>query len=155
MHKNKKGFTLVEILIVVAIIGILSSVALVGLGPLQKKGRDTRRLADMRSLQAALEIYFANNSKYPAATGDDISTLKTAVSPSIVKSFPVDPLGGRKYHYWTDANGTVYVLGADLEEPTNTALVSGITDATAASIGINGTGCGVTSTTSGLYCVTL
>jgi prepilin-type N-terminal cleavage/methylation domain-containing protein len=54
---NKKGFTLIEVLTVVAIIGLLASIVLVGLGSFRTRGRDTRRIADLRSTQNALELY--------------------------------------------------------------------------------------------------
>ena len=61
----KRGFTLIEILIVVAIIAILASVVLVGLGPTQQAGRDARRLSDLRGVQNALELYFSACGFYP------------------------------------------------------------------------------------------
>ncbi|PIS13297.1 MAG: prepilin-type cleavage/methylation domain-containing protein, partial [Candidatus Tagabacteria bacterium CG09_land_8_20_14_0_10_41_14] len=56
--KNKKGFTLIELLVVIAIIGILSSVVLASLNSARKKARDARRVADIKQIQLALEMYF-------------------------------------------------------------------------------------------------
>ncbi len=52
--QERKGFTLIEILIVVAIIAILASVVLVGLAPTQREGRDARRISDLAQVQNGL-----------------------------------------------------------------------------------------------------
>ena len=54
--KKEKGFTLIEMLIVVATIGLLASVVLVGLGSFRSRGRDARRIADIRSVQNSLNF---------------------------------------------------------------------------------------------------
>ena len=53
----KKGFTLIELLVVIAIIGILASVVLASLNSARKKSRDARRVADIKQIQLALELY--------------------------------------------------------------------------------------------------
>ena len=58
-NKNyKKGFTLIELLVVIAIIGMLSSVVLASLNSARAKGRDAKRLADLRAIATALELYY-------------------------------------------------------------------------------------------------
>ena len=121
---GRKGFTLIEMLIVIAIIGILASVVLVGLGPVQKQGRDARRISDLRQTQNGLELYFNKNGRYPAAT--DWPSLKTAlIGGSIgVSNVPSDPrnVAPYQYQYATNATGDSYVLGAQLEDVNNPAL---------------------------------
>jgi len=63
--KNKKGFTLVELLVVIAIIGLLSTLAVVALGSARSKARDARRISDVKQVQTALELYFADIGAYP------------------------------------------------------------------------------------------
>src|SRR3989344_4674839 len=128
----KKGFTLIEILMVVAIISILASVVLVGLGPTQRAGRDVRRLSDLRQIQNALGLYFNKCAYYPGDTQPDpppceqfvpISTWAELVS-SLTRSglgtnqIPNDPSAttGKNYFYGVAENGSGYVLGAGLED---------------------------------------
>jgi len=62
---NKKGFTLIELLVVIAIIGLLSTLAVVALGQARLKARDSKRLADLKQMQTALELYYTDNNSYP------------------------------------------------------------------------------------------
>lgn len=61
----KKGFTLIELLVVIAIIGLLSTFAIVSLGSARTKARDSKRIAEIRQIQTALELYFVDKSEYP------------------------------------------------------------------------------------------
>ncbi|HUD02706.1 MAG TPA: prepilin-type N-terminal cleavage/methylation domain-containing protein, partial [Candidatus Paceibacterota bacterium] len=62
---RKKGFTLIELMVVIAIIGILASIIMVSLSSAQSKGRDAKRVADIRTIQLALEEYYNDNGNYP------------------------------------------------------------------------------------------
>ena len=64
MSGSRKGFTLIEILVVVAIVAILSAVIVVGLGPARRQGRDARRIVDLKQVQVALELYFNAYGQY-------------------------------------------------------------------------------------------
>ncbi|MBI4094456.1 MAG: type II secretion system protein [Candidatus Liptonbacteria bacterium] len=130
MKKRASGFTLIEILIVVAVIGILASVVLVGLGPVQRQGRDTRRIADLRSVQTALELFFNKNGEYPGAndaafTWDDLEDA--IVSGGIgVNRIPNDPRAGAGVQYEYGSDGTSYVLKATLEDGNNPAFADDV-----------------------------
>ena len=63
--KQSKGFTLIEVLVVVAIIGILASILLVGLGTVRSKGQDAKRIADMSTMRNGLEIFASKYGGYP------------------------------------------------------------------------------------------
>ena len=65
MQNRERGFTLVEILVVVAIIGLLSTIAVVALGDARKRGRDSKRVSDIRGIMTALELYNNDNNGYP------------------------------------------------------------------------------------------
>jgi len=154
----KKGFTLIELLIVVAIIGVLSSVVLLGLGPVQRQGRDARRLSDLREVQNALELYNNKLSSYPdmnSADQTDVGTW-TALSNAIGAAnlgvsvpLPNDPKSRNaapiSYMYGVLAPGLdQYVIAAQLEDPTNPNLTN---SATAVTLGVGWPGwvaqCGV------------
>ncbi len=75
MIKTKKGFTLVELLVVIAIIGMLSTIAVVSLGGARAKARDAKRIADMRQVGAALELYYSDQSAYPVYSTGNGATL--------------------------------------------------------------------------------
>ena len=68
MRNTQKGFTLIELLVVIAIIGLLSTLAVVALNSARQKSRDSKRVADIKQIQTALELYFADSSTgYPVA----------------------------------------------------------------------------------------
>jgi prepilin-type N-terminal cleavage/methylation domain-containing protein len=69
MIKNKKGFTLIELLVVIAIIGLLSTLAVVALNNARQKSRDAKRVADVKQIQTALELYFNDCNQYPPEAG--------------------------------------------------------------------------------------
>ena len=65
--KNKKAFTLIELLVVIAIIGILATIAVIALQNARAKARDARRVADVKQIQTALELFFNDAQRYPTA----------------------------------------------------------------------------------------
>jgi len=120
---NKKGFTLIELLIVVAVIGILASVVLVGLGPVQKQGRDARRISDLRQVQSGLELYYNKNGSYPTGITSWGQLVTTLTGAGIgISNVPVDPTNNSTYYYRYASDGTSYVLGAQLEDTNNPRL---------------------------------
>lgn len=119
---QEKGFTLVEVLVVIFIISLLASVVLVGLGTFRARGRDVRRIADLRSVQNILELYYAKNGQYPA--GGDWGDLRGAITGAGigVGSFPNDPLSSQSYQYGASGNQQSYVLGVELEDADSLVL---------------------------------
>lgn len=115
-----RGFTLVEILIVVSIIGLLASIVLVGLGSFRSRGRDARRVADLREIQNALELYYGKAGSYPSGNWGGLK--QTLVDAEIgVTAISDDPSGGSN-HYHYGSSGQSYVLGARLEDKNNQVL---------------------------------
>lgn len=101
------GFTLIEMLVVVAIIGLLSSVILVGLGDVRKEARDTRRVSDIRQVQNQLEIYYSVHQGYPADIYELAATPYDPVADPVTREL-------KKYAYELLSQNS-YLLGACLE----------------------------------------
>lgn len=124
--KDAKGFTLIELLVVIAIIGILSTLAVVSLGNAREKARDAKRLSDVKQIQTALELYYADNNNYPTGTsvtlglsdaatlssGSGFSTTASGTEYMKVPSNP-SPGGGRGYIY--NQSGATYSIVFSLE----------------------------------------
>jgi len=105
---NQKGFTIIELLVVIVIIGILVALALPQLFAAQARGRDTDRKNDLKNIQQKLETYFNDNDEYPAA--DDLDAA--GISDD-------DMVGPRNtaYEYDPECEDTCqsYTLSAQLE----------------------------------------
>jgi len=110
--KKEGGFTLLELLIVIVIIGILALLIIPNITSAPKKARDTQRKTDMRAIQKGMEEYFTSNNVYPT----DTTALSAGVTP-IMKSVPVDPknTGVYVYTYTAVAPFDAYTLHACLE----------------------------------------
>ena len=137
----KRGFTLVELLITVSIIAILSVIGLVIYTKFIQNARDAKRQADLKSIQSALEQYFADQFKYPAksistldcpsngkfavVTGLDCSFKDSTGTKTYINIIPKDPFSNPVNQYRYEAlpsgcdnlvtNCTNYCLYADLE----------------------------------------
>ena len=110
--KKQEGFTLLELLIVIVIIGILALLILPNITSAPKKAHDTKRKTDLTAMQKGLEEYYVDNNSYPTA----LSALTVGSAP-IMKTIPTDPKNVSPYVYtYTPANGnTTYTLDACLE----------------------------------------
>lgn len=169
--RKAKGFTLVELLVVISIIAILSVVGITIFSSVQKSARDTRRKADLRAIAGALEIYKNNTGTYPlAATGWRYSTQAQPWIPGLDSTYmpaiPTDPKnsggtpqsGGYAYAYVAISLymevGKYFVLAAHLENPSAADLsTSCLTSPATGGVyrwGGNGNGTGVTTKTNGL-----
>lgn len=119
---RQAGFTLIELLVVIAIIGILSSIVLASLNSARQKGRDAKRISDIKQLQLALELSYDTNGAYPIAI-----TTATLVTPGYIATIPTDPSTAAAYSYAALGSGATcssYHLGATLEDSNNAALDS-------------------------------
>ncbi len=97
MRNKNKGFTLIELLVVIAIIGLLASVVLLALNSARAKSRDAKRLADVRQLASAFELYFNDKSSYPTQGFTTPTVMTTALMttaglvPSYIGMIPAAP----------------------------------------------------------------
>lgn len=125
MRGSSKGFSLIELLVVVAIIAILASIGMVVYGNVQKSARLAKRVGDLKGIETAIELYRSENEKYPISTSwrsecanggslapDDVIP---GLVPKYVRTFPSDPRMDKTsntscYMYISNSDGSGYKL---------------------------------------------
>jgi type II secretion system protein G len=166
-----KGFTLIELLVVIAIIGLLASIIVASLNTAQQKGRDARRIADLKEVQLAIELYYDANSNYPIqgsalSATPSAANIPTGLAPTYISQLPTDPSqpasGASQYYYQYESlasdgvtacgSGTCpdYVIVAHLEAGANSSTWVGSSGALAT---ICPTGGVISGQTYFAYCV--
>ncbi|MEX0896401.1 MAG: prepilin-type N-terminal cleavage/methylation domain-containing protein [Patescibacteria group bacterium] len=108
------GFTLIEMIIVVAILAIVSVIVLMAIGNPQPRARDTTRLADLDFVQNYVERHMVEEDSYPDVV--DFDALMADFSTRYLTRFAeiTDP-SGNEFYYGLESDG--YCLCAELEEP--------------------------------------
>jgi general secretion pathway protein G len=131
IRESCKGFTLIELLVTIAIIGILSGIAIFGLQGVREQARDAKRKADLESIRSALEIYRGDCNSYPA-TGRVTSGSQLVGVGGVgcnnnvyMQSVPTDPQTGRSYGYRL-ISPTTYELCTSLEQIPTTPAACGV-----------------------------
>lgn len=135
IRRASHGFTLLEILVVIVIIGILSTIGLRTFASSQLKGRDSRRKSDLHNISSALEAYYNDKGQYPAAGNglilgcesnaaeactwgeiwqEDFNTTGVQNTVYMVE-LPADPSVGLEYFYVSAVPNKSYRLYARLE----------------------------------------
>jgi type II secretion system protein G len=134
MLKNSKrfsgGFTLVELLVVIAILGILVTIGLTSFTSAQIRGRDAQRKSDLKQVSTALELYYSDYGRYPAASSGKIAGCTTVSAGPCdwgvitseftdnktiyMKVVPGDPTTGANYYYRTVTVNSVDSQGFQL-----------------------------------------
>lgn len=104
--RKETGFTIVELLIVIVVIGILAAIVIVAFNGVQGRAKDTQRDNDLKSVQKALELYYIDNGGYPICNGTGTNVAPFANSSGLLASCLADELIP-KY------------IGALPEDPTN------------------------------------
>lgn len=93
--KNKtKGFTIVELLIVIVVIGILATLVIVTFTGIQQKARDSKRKTDINALDSHMEAFYASNGYYPTLADLQNSTFVSTQLKGLDPSALTDPKGG-------------------------------------------------------------
>lgn len=115
---RKKGFTLLELLLVMAILGIFASYSVNNYIASIKKSRDGRRSADLQQIRGALELFRSNIGSYPQPTGTyglpfGTSGLTDSLGNTYMTKIPQDGKPGQTYYYTQSSDD--YTLAANLE----------------------------------------
>lgn len=144
MIKTSRGFTLVELLVVLAIIGLLSSIVLTSLNAARVKARDALRKSQTSEFKAALELYYFKNGKYPCGNAScsiavvpfnatfnfGVNPVNTLISDGDISSVPSDPIypdgttlqncnaNGPSGYCYCSAGTDSYVLTVNTEDDT-------------------------------------
>jgi prepilin-type N-terminal cleavage/methylation domain-containing protein len=126
--KTKRGFTLVELIVVITIIAVLTAVGVISYGGITKKSRDSRRMTDLGKYQLALEMARQVGSTYPV----NLPALVPLYLPGGVLS---DPKTGFLYLYVPGATPYTYSLYAQMEDPASANLVPAANDC--GGVGVN------------------
>ena len=119
IYTRRKGFSIIELIVVIAVIGILATIIIILVSSARTRGRDARRERDAHEIRTALGLYASDHDDYPTSnnpypitiTGqDDIS--QALVSSKNISVMPTDPNGQppNVYTYTAENNGNSYVF---------------------------------------------
>lgn len=113
---NRQGFTLIELLVVIAIIGILSTMAIIALGSARIKSRDAKRVADIRQLISAMELFYNDATVYPTnVTSGQALSFETTTYMAVIPTNPSPNNDGNcpantGYLYTPLSSNTSYIM---------------------------------------------
>ena len=150
-HKNKiSGFTLVELLVVITILGILATIGLVAFASSQARGRDAERKSDLKQIATGLELFYSDYGIYPVSDNGEIKACpysKTDSASTVTcawggatpfedidanknaktiyfRVLPKDPSSGSSYYYVSDTTLQKFQIFAHLENTQDQELIS-------------------------------
>ncbi len=125
---KKRSFTLVELLVIIAIVGLLSALIIIAVNQALIKGRDARRMGDIKQITNALELAYAFNDSYPIPDGNTTVCLSDCTSSNWcanlitqMSSIPNDPLPNQQCYLY-NSDGKDFRVAATFEASSNDTI---------------------------------
>ena len=115
INTTHKGFTILELMIAIAIIALLAAATITMYDSAKVKSRDSKRAADMVQIQNGLNLYFTDHSLFPVFPGGITITGNDAFSMALINGghmagVPIDPSPTYSYTYASNSSGTTYQI---------------------------------------------
>lgn len=125
-NTKKTGFTLIEMLVVIGIIGILVGIGSVSYSTVQKKARDARRKDDLKIIQQSMEQYYSIcGYSYPTSVTDGIICASVTPAVALLPTMPTDPRTISPYPFPTlDTSAYQVCTTLESESATNYCVTS-------------------------------
>lgn len=93
MFKSRKGYTLIEVVVVIAMISILLTFAFGDFSSSTYAARGSKVISDMRKIESAINIYYQKNNIYPASKTDTLNDNSATLESLVVGGWPTPPVG--------------------------------------------------------------
>jgi len=142
--KKSSGFTLVELLVTIAIMAALIAVLLPNFMGARERARDSQKIQELGAMKNALRLYYNDNQKYPAGAGGMLGVGMTAYMSNVAGL-------GYTYDYYQTDNGDGFVICVGLESTAGNEDVLSQEKCAVRGMGLNLCGMGVGQTADGVF----